>query len=302
MVAIKSVLDQPHFVFRPSQALRRIGQKFGSPPRAGKYHQSTLPWGLRIRYRPDEHIGEFLYHHGLYDLCVSEVLYRLADPGEAALDVGANIGQMSSILAARCGPTGRVHAFEPHPEIHQELSTNAELWRVNPKAAPVEVHRLALSDTAGVGYLSMSSSFDDNRGTASLVAKAGARTFEVPLQRLDELLPQDATVGVMKLDVEGHELGVLKGSAKLLERGAVRDIVFEDYGDPPTPVMKLLQAFGYRIFSVESKFFGLDVTPTTEERVRTRDAPPNYLATLDPERALCRLARHGWAVFGVLGV
>jgi FkbM family methyltransferase len=296
-----SVLNQPHFVFRPSQVLRRIGQKLGGPPGAGQYHQSTLPWGLPIRYRPDEHIGEFIYHHGLYDLCVSEVLYRLADPGAVALDVGANIGQMSSVLAARSGPKGRVHAFEPHPEIHEELSANAALWKVNPRAAPVEAHRLALSDAAGIGHLSMSSSFDDNRGTASLVETAGARTFEVPLQRLDEVIAQDAVVGVMKLDVEGHELGVLKGATKLLERGAIRDIVFEDYGDPPTLVMKLLRSCGYQIFNVESKFFGLEVTPTTE-RVRTHDAPPNYLATLDPERALGRLSQRGWAVFGLLKV
>ncbi|WP_296596244.1 FkbM family methyltransferase [Phenylobacterium sp.] len=294
----------PHFVFRPSQALRRVGQKFQAPAKAGEFREAVLPWGLRIRYRPDEHIGEFIHHHGLYDLCVSETLYRLSDPGEIALDVGGNIGQMASILAHRVGRSGHVHVFEPHPEILEELRANVALWRRDPRAAEVTVHPIALSETAGEGKLAMSSSFDDNRGTAALVdaddTQPRQRTHTVKLARLDDTLPADVRVGVMKLDVEGHEFGVLKGATNLLKNGSIRDIMFEDYGAPPTPVMSLLQSFGYRIYSVEQQLLGLRANPTDDHVVETRDSPPNYLATLAPERALARLARRGWGVFGML--
>ncbi len=47
---------------------------------------------------------------------MSEVLARLIDPGDTVVDAGANVGYMTVLAAAAAGPTGRVVAFEPHPE------------------------------------------------------------------------------------------------------------------------------------------------------------------------------------------
>jgi FkbM family methyltransferase len=299
---LKAILDKPHYVFRPAQALRRMRQKLSPPPQLNEFHETTLPWGLRLRFRPKDHIGQFLYHNGLYDLCVSETLYRLAAPGETAVDVGGNIGQMTSILAIRAGRGAKVHTFEPHPEIFEELSANIALWRSNGRAAEVVAHRIALSDTAGIGQLQMTSEFEHNRGTSSLAGNGSGKTHAVTLARLDAVLSPSERVGVMKLDVEGHELGVLKGATALLQAGAIRDLIFEDYGTPPTPVMSLLESFGYRLFSVRNTFFGLDVAPVTTEILQTSHGPPSYLATKDPERALSRLGRKGWAVFGLMRI
>ena len=60
------------------------------------------------------------------DLAVSEALWRLLDPGALALDVGANIGFMTNLMAWRSGPCGRVLAFEPHPEVFRSLAENVE--------------------------------------------------------------------------------------------------------------------------------------------------------------------------------
>src|SRR5262249_8462881 len=162
-----------------------------------------------------------------------EMLYRLAEPGETAIDVGANIGHMSSVLAARVQRSGKVIAFEPHPEIFEELRANAALWHANPDAGQVILHPVALSDDSRTGHLQLWRHFEANRGTASLEgeghpSEAPAGTYLVPLRRLDAMIAEDERVGVMKMDVEGHELHVLKGATKLLESRRVRDLVFED--------------------------------------------------------------------------
>ena len=298
---MKTMLDRPHYVFRPQQALRRVGRIL-RPPFAREFEETTLPWGLPLRFRPRDHIGQFIYNHGLYDLCVSEALYRLVEPGDTTADIGANIGQMTSVLAARAQRNGKVYAFEPHPEIFEELSENVKLWRGNPNAAGVVPLPVALSDSTGRGQLQVSAEFEHNRGTSSLVPdseNSTTKTYSVPLVRLDSICCGGERLGVVKLDVEGHELGVLRGASGLLETGSIRDLIFEDYGVPLTPVMRLLASYGYSLFSVGRRFVGLAITPVTAQVSDTPGGPPSYLATNDPKRALARLRTPGWAVFGL---
>ena len=59
-----------------------------------------------MRVRPRETVGHIMWHLGVLDLAASEVCWRLLDPGETAVDVGANIGVMTGLLARRAGPTG----------------------------------------------------------------------------------------------------------------------------------------------------------------------------------------------------
>jgi ubiquinone/menaquinone biosynthesis C-methylase UbiE len=77
----------------------------------------TTAWGLPLEARSDESIGYSLITTGVFDLPVTETLLRLADSGELAIDVGANIGAMTSALAAAVGPAGEVWAFEPNPSV-----------------------------------------------------------------------------------------------------------------------------------------------------------------------------------------
>jgi hypothetical protein len=114
--------------------------------------------------------------------------------------------------------------------------------------------------------------------------------------RLDSVVKAGTQVHFCKLDVEGFELNVLKGASGLLERKAIRDLVFEDFEEYPTPVHRALQEHGFTIFSLHSNLFGPRLVPAErrESFALTKDGQ-NYLATLDPQRALTRLKRRGWA-------
>src|SRR5579872_6967542 len=103
MARLRRLLNKPHYIYRPGQAIIRLGRLLGGAKPAGAWEEAVLPWGLPIRYHPAEQIGNSIWRLGLYDLCVSETLWRLLDAGETALDVGANFGHMTSVMAVRVG-------------------------------------------------------------------------------------------------------------------------------------------------------------------------------------------------------
>jgi FkbM family methyltransferase len=292
-------LNKPYYYFRPRQLARRLKTKLGMTRAMCGTVQTLLPWGLSLRCRPDDVIGAEIIRSGVYDLCVSETLWRLLDHGSAALDVGANIGYMTSLLAARVGEKGRVDAFEPHPAVFGELHENVASWQTCRRIGRICTHKLALSDKTGFAKLLTSAHFEKNRGTTSIGAGiGGANELQAPTQRLENLLEPGQKVDIMKLDVEGHEINVLRGAGTMLKSGAIRDIVFEEWRPYPTEVTQLLEDAGYSLFGLDMTPLGIEVTPTTIRPGQFSHNAPSYLATRAPERALGRLSGRGWATLG----
>lgn len=290
-------LTTPEYFFRPRQILHRFVRALqgNSLP---EFQTVTLPWNEKIRVRPSEVVGSGIWCYGVFDLPVTEAICRLLDKSETAADIGANIGQMTSLMRQRVGPSGKVISFEPHPDIFSELRFNVETLSNCDRVAPVELHNIALSDKVGEAFLDVGPSWSINRGMARLVS-AESNTpqglIAVKSTLLDDVLGDDTQIGVCKIDVEGHELQVLKGAARLLATRRIRDIVFEDLDPFPSPVHKHLGAHGFTIFSLHSRLWGPRLVPaTTHTRfTRMRDGR-NYLATLDPERVINRFRALGW--------
>jgi FkbM family methyltransferase len=288
-----SLLQKPELLRRPQFLLQRLF-RFGRTPRA----QETiiLPWGLPLHVCPDETIGRHVWAFGIFDLIVCEALWRLAEPGETALDVGANVGHMTGLLARRVGPGGRVLSFEPHPDVRRDLQRHVDEWQALGAIALMQVHPFALFNRDAAGELNVPDRFDSNRGLASVVNDApGWRRVPVEFRRLDSVLPAGQKVGVLKVDVEGAEPMVLEGAHGLLAAGQIRDIVFEDHGPYPSEPMRQLEPLGYTVFSLGLNPGGLAVTQGTQPSplVRPWDSP-SFLATRDPQRALARLTPAGW--------
>ena len=290
-------LHKPEYLFRPYQILRRLSREMMKAP---EFADVMLPWGMSIRVRPNETIGSCIWRVGIYDLCVSECLWRLLDEGETALDVGANIGHMPALMAKRLGSHGKVIALEPHPKIYEELKRNMFRWQGMAGLAKLDIIETAASRKSGSASLHMPLLFESNRGTASLEdnPEPELQSYEVTLSRLDEIVPAGTMIGVMKLDVEGHELAVLEGGKCLIERNEVRDIVFEEHDIPPTPVTQYLERRGFSIFRLDIGVFGPKAVSLLSPCVKNSKNAPNFLATIAPERALERLRRVGWRVLG----
>lgn len=290
--------NKPYYLFRPSQILRRLVSPFSRGLQPGGMSRIWLPWGLPLLVHPQEQIGRCIVRRGLFDLTVSESAFRLTDPGDLAVDVGANIGYMTSLLARAVGPTGRVVAFEPHPDIFRLLSSNVGSWAAERDVGTVELHQVALSARAGEAHLALPKAFRRNMGSAGLAGNGGPsadRLEPVHVQRMDDILRAER-IGVLKVDVEGHELGVFQGAVSLLQEHRIRDIIFEDFGEPPTDAIRFLEGFGYTVFSLDQSLFGLVLGPAgAASALRSMD-DPSYLATTDPERLQSRLRRPGWDV------
>jgi FkbM family methyltransferase len=142
---------------------------------------------------------------------------RLVRAGDTALDVGAHKGLYTFWLARAAGPSGHVVAYEPLPELAGALRRATRSRRL----AHVAVRECALGEAAGEARLAVP--VRDGApvpGHASLeghARAAGSRELDVARRVLDaEPLPRP--VAFAKIDVEGHELEVLRGARELLRR------------------------------------------------------------------------------------
>lgn len=297
------LLDKPEYFFKPIQIIKRLRHSAIST----EFETVRLPWGLDIRIRPNDDIGGEISCKGLYDLVLSEAIWRLLEPGERAVDVGANIGYISSLMAARVGKSGNVTAFEAHPLIFEELQYNIQIWKNAFNAALVDAHQIGVSNKSGTGHIGSTDYFKRNRGTASLLSEGSSllengsladesSIYEISLVPLNDFFSDDVFISLMKIDVEGHEISVLEGASKLIEEKRVRDIIFEDYGKYPSAVMSLLEKKGYSLFSLGRSFFGPKLFAPDKNNTIKPWEPPSYLATTDPERAKARLKSIGWSV------
>lgn len=289
-------LLKPEYVFRPTQLWLRLKRGLiRTEPDSAWVH---LPWGHRIEIDPKETIGRAIYLLGVYDLAVSESLWRLIEPGDSVVDAGANIGYMTSLMSARCGPRGRVFSFEPHPVILKKLKTHVTLWRTQ-TAAAIEVSEHALSDRSGVTKLHVPEYFSKNQGISYIGADEGA---EGDMHEIRTLRLQDYFGGnppsLMKVDVEGHELAVFKGADRWLADRRIRDIVFEDHGTYPTPAMSYLESHGYTLFRLSRSLRGPVLSDARANHKLPKWEPPNIIGTADPERALRLLRPRGWFCMG----
>jgi FkbM family methyltransferase len=285
---------KPHYLYRPNQAGRRLVRALtGSLPRSAVV---TLPWGLPLLIDATEAIGRQIWHLGVHDLAVGETLWRLVGRGDLALDVGANLGHMTSIMALRAGPTGRVLCFEPHPEVFRRLGDNLALFNRHAShaaLAAIEPSPAALGAEVDTAFLETTELFAKHHGTARLTRQR--TSIPVRVTTLDAEL-RERTAAVVKIDVEGGELDVLAGGARALGEGRIRSIVYEGHPPARRALADLLGSFGYHVRGLGWNLRGLVLSGATEAPSLPPFQPPNFLATLDPDSVLPRLRPRGWQI------
>jgi FkbM family methyltransferase len=277
------------YLFRPVQLFRRL-TRISRQPCADRV-EASLAWGRSIRVSLQDNIGPAVATLGVYDLVVAETLWRLTDPNDLALDVGANIGCMTAVLAERAA---EVHSFEPHPLIYAELVENAERLRSQGVPAVIRTRAEALGSSSGKLPLHVPHDFRRHRGESSLAdERVGGETVEVTVAALDEIVA-GRPVGVMKMDVEGFEAQVLQGATRLLGSRRLRDCVFEEHRAYPTVVTAMFEVHGYTIFRLARRLMRPRLLVADSPEPRSRWEATSFLATVQPDRARQRMAEFGW--------
>ena len=186
--------------------------------------------GLRMRLDPRSYIEWEVLFTG-YEPEVRELLRRALRPGAVAVDVGANCGAHTLVMAA-AARGGRVIACEPNPVLRERLEANLALNSLS----NVGVRGWAVTATAGTAVLQVPRD-PVHTGGASLLAGvhehlAGALEVEVEAVTLDAIAEREGLerVDLVKIDVEGLEAAVLEGGGALLARD--RPVLTFEYTAP----------------------------------------------------------------------
>lgn len=163
---------------------------------------------------------------GRYEESNLAVLLSYLRPDSIFLDVGANLGFFSLVLARRLHMQGHVHAFEPHPLLARLLRNSAY---INGLKHAITVHEVGLSETNGTtrfdypeGHL--------GGGAVAASSDTGKACITAEIRRLDDLMEPSFRCDLVKIDVEGHELSVLKGMENTIRNSPTIKIMFEKLG------------------------------------------------------------------------
>lgn len=177
-----------------------------APQKVGKHCLKTIH-GVELLIDPsvDQGVELALFQTGTYERGTIQLLHEFLHPGDSFLDVGANIGLMSTIASKIIGTTGTVYAIEANPNTLPILSHNIALNHCE----NIQVLPVAVSNEQGEAMLY--ENWSVNRGGSSLLSQKDANGIKVPMERLDDLFSFDTPLHLVKIDVEGFEPQVLEG-------------------------------------------------------------------------------------------
>ena len=229
---------------------------------------SGRPWNLSyhgklLRCYPNSHsASRAIYFSCLPDYWEMQFILDYLRPGDAFIDVGANVGLYTLLALSAVGEEGCVHAFEPNPEVASRLRESLKLNG----AKNVFVHEMGLSDSTGTAGFSKG----EDDCTAHIVA-AGASGAQVKVERLDHVL-EEIPVAMIKLDIEGYEIFAIRGASKWTE-----------HGNPP---VMLIEIAGY------AKRYGIETAEMIDELSNLRYFPAYY----DPATNQLKPATRPWQV------
>ncbi len=209
--------------------------------------------GIKFKVDLFDYVGWWIYF-GVRDTSRLK-LYNLLTTNQTIIDVGANIGETLMNFAKLAGPTGEVHGFEPDSVNYRRCCENLKLNGFT----NITLNNIGLGATAGK-YL-IKTNTPSNRGGNRICAESIENNTEtIQVITLDQYaLDNNLTkIDVIKIDVEGYELKVLRGCELLIKKYRpsffieLDDSNLQEQGDSAKELIAYLTQFNYRITSSET--------------------------------------------------
>lgn len=280
---IQTLLHRPDFKKRPVRALaRRLWWRV-------RWSCTDHPWQLKLDnghefLAPRTGAAALLYYLGTSEPATAQVVTKILRPGMTFIDVGAHIGEYTVMASRLVGPQGQVHSFEPDPRALPFLRHNVFVNR----ATNVRINSSALADRCGemtfvactdpcLSFLGCPTGIAPRTGNPSQCT-----TITVDTDTLETYCRYHGlTPNLIKIDVEGAELLVLKGARALLQLPPslaplwiieYSPETYGRYGFEWERVHHLLRDFGFSSFIITDLGDTESVSPSTP--------PPRYVKNL----------------------
>jgi FkbM family methyltransferase len=214
----------------------------------------------------------------MYDRQTAAVLKKVLKKDAICIDVGCHKGEILDAMVEHA-PAGKFFGFEPIPDLYNKL---VDKYRQDGR---VSISPVALSDKPGIvsfQHVVGNPAFSGFLRRQYLRSDELVETIEVKTDLLDRILSTDTVVNFMKIDVEGAELGVLRGAEQVIRRSRPY-IIFEHglgaseyYGTTPDNMYDfLVERCGMNI-SLMSRFLRRKLPFTREEFRNEFDSGRNF--------------------------
>lgn len=190
-----------------------------------------------------------------YEPVETELVKREVKKGDIALNIGANIGYYTLILARLVGQEGKIYAFEPDPDNFALLTKNVEINNYQ----NVILEEKAVSNRTGKGRLYLSKY---NKGDHRVYdCYDGRGSIEIEVTRLDDYFKgYNGKIDFIKLDVQGAEGGVIQGMLSLLEKTKNLKMLteiwppgLEKFGTGFKKYLRLLLEYGFKLYYINEE-------------------------------------------------
>jgi len=202
---------------------------------------NELMKGFRLYiYKEKDILSDGILIKRSYEPLQTKVIKDLVKEGDVVVDAGANIGYYTILLSRLVGETGRVYAFEPSKNSIKLLKKNLKFN----KCTNVELIPKALSNKEG------KISFYINpldKGNNSIKKAEGSKEVKVMCTKLDNCIPSNKQIALMKMDIEEAEVVALEGAEDTLKRCDKVVIEAPEDREDYSKIYDLLKAAKYKI-------------------------------------------------------
>ncbi len=214
---------------------------------------------LKFQINTNSYIEYSVFTLGYYEKEVASIIRSVLKEGDVALDIGANVG-IHTILMAKCvGDTGKVIAFEPLESIRKRLTKNLDLNNFK----NVIIDQRALSNTIEEKEIFFDAD-RHNQGMFSLTWEFQNTNQKIQINKGDDVILEHGLerIDLIKMDIEGYEIFALDGLRRSIEKFKPA-IIFEfsnyyheqENKTLESDLINFLKNIGYTTFSIQP--FGL---------------------------------------------